>query len=257
MRLHSTSFGTPDLPPLIILHGLLGSSDNWHLYGKLLGEHFHTFVVDARNHGRSPHSEDFHYQAMSDDVVEFIHEHSLQRTSLLGHSMGGKTAAWTALEHPELLKKLIVVDIAPRSYQSHHDLVFDALVSINLKEFEYRKDIDSVLSKKIQDASVRQFLMKNLARDEAGRFEWKMNLDVIEKNYARINEELPGDKHYDGPALFMRGENSEYITMEDLPVIAKLFPKAELVTIKNAGHWVHVDNPEMFFASVKDFMLEE
>jgi len=254
LLLHAQSYGSDSLPPLIILHGLLGTSDNWHSLSQMFGNYFRTFALDARNHGRSPHSEVFQYQAMADDVVEFMIHENLPSASLLGHSMGGKTAALTALLHPELVNKLIVVDIAPRSYQSHHDQVFDALTSIDLSHYEFRKDIDVVLSSKIPEVSVRQFLMKNLARDETGRFHWKMNLEVIEKNYAQINEELPHDRQFDKPALFIRGENSEYIQMSDLTVIGELFPQAELVTIPDAGHWVHADAPEEFAAHVLDFL---
>jgi pimeloyl-ACP methyl ester carboxylesterase len=254
MRLHNTSYGLGSLPALIILHGLLGSSDNWHSFGKIFGEHFHTFTLDARNHGHSPHSDVFNYHVMSEDVVEFVRQKNLSSVSLLGHSMGGKTAALVSLFHPELINKLIVVDIAPRSYQAHHDQVFDALTSLDLSMFEYRKDIDEVLSKKIQEAPLRQFLMKNLIRDDSGRFHWKMNLEVIEKNYAQINEELPHDHQFDRPTLFIRGENSGYIQLEDMPVIYKLFPKAKLATIKNAGHWVQVDAPEKFVDTVLNFL---
>ena len=254
MQLHYNSYGSESALPLIVLHGLLGSSDNWHLFGKIFGMHFHTFALDARNHGRSPHSEVFHYQAMSEDVIEFLDHHQIPSATLLGHSMGGKTAALTALCHPERVDKLIVVDIAPRSYQTHHDLVLDALTSLNLSSFEFRKDIDHALAQTIQDISVRQFLMKNLLRDANGRFQWKMNLEVIEKNYAQINEELPSDKQYDKPTLFIRGEHSEYIGMGDLPGIHRLFPKAEVITVNNAGHWVHVDAPEEFTANVLAFL---
>ncbi len=254
MQLYYHSYGLESLPPLIILHGLFGSSDNWHSFGKIFGEHFCTFVLDARNHGRSPQSDVFNYYAMSEDVVEFVHQKNLSSVSLLGHSMGGKTAALVSLLHPELIDKLIVVDIAPRSYHAHHDHVFNALTSLDLTLFEYRKDIDEVLSKKIREVPLRQFLMKNLTRDDSGRFHWKMNLEVIEKNYAQINEELPRDHQFDKLALFIRGENSEYIQMEDLPLIYKLFPKAKLATIKNAGHWVHVDAPKEFADTVLDFL---
>ena len=254
MRLHNTSYGLGSSPALIILHGLLGSSDNWHSLGKIFGEHFRTFVLDARNHGRSPHSDVFNYHAMSEDVVEFVRQRNLFSVSLLGHSMGGKTAALVSLLHPDFIDKLIVVDIAPRSYQAHHDQVFNALTSLDLGMFEYRKDIDEVLSKKIREVPLRQFLMKNLIRDDSGRFYWKMNLEVLEKNYAQINEELPRDHQFDKPTLFIRGENSDYIQMEDMPIIYKLFPKAKLATIKNAGHWVHVDAPEEFADIVLNFL---
>jgi pimeloyl-ACP methyl ester carboxylesterase len=254
MQLYYNSYGSESLPPLIILHGLLGSSDNWHSFGKIFGEHFRTYILDARNHGRSPHSDVFNYHAMSEDVVEFVHQKNLPSVSFLGHSMGGKTAALVSLFHPELISKLIVVDIAPKSYKAHHDKVFDALNSLDVSVFTYRKDIDETLSKKIREVPLRQFLMKNLIRDDFGRFHWKMNLEVIEKNYAQINEELPRDHQFDKPTLFIRGENSDYIQMEDLSLIYKLFPKAELTTIKNAGHWVQVDAPKEFADTVLDFL---
>jgi len=254
MKLHYRSYGAEFSPVLIILHGLLGSSDNWHSFGQKFSEQFHTFTLDARNHGRSPHCDIFNYQVMAEDVIEFIEEHKLSSIFLLGHSMGGKTAALIALLHPELVDKLIVVDIAPKSYKSHHDQVFDALTSLDLNTFQYRKDIDEALTLKIPETSVRQFLMKNLARDESIGFRWKMNLEIIEKNYNRINEELPRDKQFNKPALFIRGSNSNYIQIDDLQLIGQLFPKAELVTIKDAGHWVHVDAQEEFSSNVLDFL---
>jgi pimeloyl-ACP methyl ester carboxylesterase len=254
MHLHSKVYGSESLPVLIILHGLLGSSDNWHSFGQRFGARFHTFILDARNHGRSPHSESFNYQVMAEDVVEFMKQQNISSTALLGHSMGGKTAALTALLYPELVDKLIVVDIAPRSYKTHHDQVFDALTFINLNEFKYRKDIDEALTVKIPEISVRQFLMKNLARDETGSFRWKMNLEVIEKNYAQINQELPQDRQFKKPSLFIRGGNSDYIRIDDLPLIAQLFPGSEVITINNAGHWVHVDASDEFSDIVFDFL---
>jgi pimeloyl-ACP methyl ester carboxylesterase len=254
MELHFNSYGSDSLPALIILHGLLGSSENWHSFGQRFGEHFHTFALDARNHGRSPHSDQFNYHVMAEDVVEFMMQQGVSSASLLGHSMGGKTAAVTALLHPEFVDKLIVVDIAPRSYKAHHDQVFDALTSLDVSASRYRKDIDEALALKIPEIPVRHFLMKNLARNESGGFQWKMNLEVIEKNYARINEELPCDKQFNKPTLFIRGSKSGYIQMDDLPVISRLFPKAEIVTIKNAGHWVHVDASEEFSNTVLNFL---
>jgi esterase len=254
MNLYFQSYGSDSTPALMIFHGLFGSSDNWHSYGLRFAERFHTYILDARNHGRSPRSELFNYQVMVEDVVEFMVRQNISSASLLGHSMGGKTAAFTALLHPELVDKLIVVDIAPRSYKAHHDQVFDALTSLNIHAFEYRKDIDEALTSKIPEASVRQFLMKNLARDESGGFRWKMNLEVIEKNYARINEELPRERQFTKPTLFIRGDNSDYIQMDDLPLIGTLFPKADIITIKDAGHWVHVDAPEEFSNTVIEFL---
>lgn len=254
MHLHYNAYGSESLPAVIILHGLLGSSDNWHSFGRRLSERFHIFALDARNHGRSPHSDHFNYHVMAEDVAEFMAQYRISSASLIGHSMGGKTAALVALLYPELVDKLIVVDIAPKSYKAHHDQVFDALTSLDINAFRYRKDIDEALTLKIPDASVRQFLMKNLARDGSSGFRWKMNLEVIEKNYNRINEELPRVKQFNKPTLFIRGGNSNYIQMDDLQFIGQLFPKAELVTIKDAGHWVHVDAPEEFSSNVLDFL---
>ena len=254
MRLHFKSYGSESSQVLIILHGLLGSSDNWHSFGQRFGVRFHTFILDARNHGRSPHSDSFNYQVMAEDVVEFMKQQNITSAALLGHSMGGKTAALTALLYPELVAKLIVVDIAPRSYKTHHDQVFEALTSINLNNFRYRKDIDEALTMKIPEISVRQFLMKNLARDETGSFRWKMNLDVIEKNYSQINQELPQDRQFKKPTLFIRGGKSNYIQMDDVRLIGELFPSSEIITIKDAGHWIHIDAPDEFSGIIFDFL---
>jgi len=162
LNLHFTTYGDASRPTLIILHGLLGSSDNWHSIARRLSDHFHVCTIDARNHGRSPHSEEFDYPVMVNDVVNFMYRQKRATASLLGHSMGGKTAAWMALLHPELIEKLIVVDIAVRSYQAHHDRIFDALTTLNLRILQSRKEVDQALSDRIPEPHVRQFLLKNL-----------------------------------------------------------------------------------------------
>jgi esterase len=244
------------LPALIILHGLFGSSDNWHSLGSAFGKQFHTLIPDARNHGRSPHSDEFDYQVMANDVVELMQQHHLASVSLIGHSMGGKTAMLAALQNPELIDKLIVVDIAPRSYPPEHELIFEALNSIDLSTIVRRTDIEAKLAQHISETATVQLLMKNLARDEQGKFRWKINLPVIQKNYESINGGLPPQQtRFEKPALFIRGEHSEYILMEDLKPIAELFPRAELVTIKNAAHWVHADAPEDFTHTALEFLL--
>jgi esterase len=254
MQLYYNSFGSESLPSLIVLHGLLGSSDNWLSFGKIFGTRFRTFLLDARNHGQSPHSDVFNYQVMADDIEEFIRQQNISSIFLLGHSMGGKTAALLALTRPEVVEKLIVLDIAPRSYPASYEKYLDPLTSLDLNTFIHRKDIHEELSKKISEEHILQFLMKNIKRGGDGRFQWKVNLESIRRNSGLLNEGLPQDHRYDKPALFIRGENSEYIQMEDLPVIGKLFPKAELVTIKNAGHWVHVDAPSDFIREVFNFL---
>jgi esterase len=167
--LHYNAYDQKSLPAIIVLHGLLGSSDNGHSFGKIFGERFRTLIPDVRNHGRSPHSEVFNYQTTAEDVVEFIQQQNLFSVSLLGHSMGGKTAALVALLHPEIVEKLIVVDMTPRSYQALQDTIIDTLVSLDLTAYEYRNDVDEALSKNISEISVRQFLLKNLVRESSGR----------------------------------------------------------------------------------------
>ncbi len=254
MQLFHNSYGSPSLPALVVLHGLLGSSDNWHSFGKRIGERFYTLIPDARNHGRSPHNDVFDYPAMASDVVEFMDQERIHSASLLGHSMGGKTAALVALLYPNVVEKLIVVDIAPRSYRDRNDQIFSALHSIDINAYSFRKDVDAALSPTISDFGIRQFLMKNLGRNDSGRFFWKMNFEVIEKNYDRINEELPHDRQFDKPTLFIRGERSNHIDQGDFPLIQRLFPAARIVTVKSAGHWVHADAPEEFFSQVLEFL---
>ncbi len=240
--------------PLIILHGLLGASGNWHtLSRKAFSEHFRVFTVDQRNHGRSPHRERFSYPAMAEDLWLFMREHDLESTHLMGHSMGGKTAMYAALGFPERIDQLIVVDMAPKTYPPHHDYLFEGLKALELDRYASRSAIDEALADYVDSYRVRQFLLKNLDYD-GDRYSWKMNLDVIHDQYDRINKGLDTDRTYDGPALFIRGEESDYITDADLPMIRKNFPNAELVTISDAGHWVHADAPEAFAEAVLDFL---
>lgn len=241
--------------PLIILHGLLGASGNWHtLSRKAFSEHFHVFTVDQRNHGRSPHRDRFSYPAMAEDLWLFMREHDLGTTHLMGHSMGGKTAMYAALGFPERIDKLIVVDMAPTTYPPHHEYLFEGLKSLELDRYENRRDIDEALAEYVDSYRVRQFLLKNLDYD-GDRYAWKMNLDVIHANYERVVKGLDTDRTYDGPTLFIRGEESDYIADDDVPAIRKNFPNAELVTIPDAGHWVHADAPDAFADAVLDFLL--
>ncbi|HVN48509.1 MAG TPA: alpha/beta fold hydrolase [Bacteroidota bacterium] len=244
------------MPALIILHGLFGSSDNWHSLGKIFGEQFYTLIPDARNHGRSPHQDEFNYQVMANDVVEFIHQQHCASVFLIGHSMGGKTAMLTALQNPELIDKLLIADMALRAYPPEHEKIFEALHAIDLSVMVRRIDIETKLAQFIFDEPTLQLLMKNLARDEQGKFRWKMNLPVLQKNYKHIIGELSSQGLvFDKPALFLRGEHSEYILLEDLMPIAAVFPRAELITIKNAAHWVHADAPDDFAQTAAEFLL--
>ena len=252
MQLHFQSFGNG--PPLIILHGLFGSLENWHSISRNLATDFQIFAVDQRNHGRSPHAPEMSYQLMAEDLREFAASQHLASANLLGHSMGGKTAMLFALTFPELVKKLVVVDIAPRAYPDHHREILKALSSLDLSSFKSRAEMDSHLATSIPGLAVRQFLLKNVKRDQAGRFYWQMNLAAIKANFARLSEEISTPGSFDKPTLFIGGERSNYIGGDDLPAIQKLFPRVQYFQIAAAAHWVHAEAPEPFLRKVREFL---
>ncbi len=254
MNLHSLVYGSG--LPLLILHGLLGSSDNWHTLAKRFGNYFHTFALDARNHGRSPHAPDFTYNVMAQDVEQFLHEHQLGAANIIGHSMGGKIAMKLALSHPRMIRRLIVVDIAPKRYARLHDDILEALSSVDLSRYTSRQDVDRALAERIGDQTTRQFLMKNLSRDESGQFIWKMNLPAITQQYDRISDEVDSDRPYEGPTLFVVSKKSGYVLDEDVPAIKRLFPRAEFVWL-NVGHWIHAEAPEEFLAISLEFLKRQ
>ena len=251
MRLHYRDYGSGE--PLVILHGFLGSLNNWHSLGRTLGEHFHVYTVDARNHGGSPHADAFNYAVMASDLREFLAEHGITRPTVLGHSMGGKTAMEAALSSPDLFLRLIVVDIAPKPYTGWHDEILEAMLALDIDSYASRDEIESVLAFQIPNLAVRQFLLTNLKRDESGRFRWKVNLQVLRKNYEEILRGQSGPGVYRGPSLFLSGERSNHLTAVDHPAILRLFPGAVFREIPGAGHWVHADAPEEFLRAVLEF----
>jgi pimeloyl-ACP methyl ester carboxylesterase len=252
VHLHSRSYGKGH--PLIILHGLLGSLDNWATLARRLAGHFHVFTFDARNHGRSFHSNVMNYEAMVEDVNMFMHRHALPTAHLLGHSMGGKTAMQCAVTYPARVDKLVVVDIAPRTYGRRHDHIFEALCSIDLTRCSHRRDVEQALMAKLHEPATVQFLLKGLARDEGGAFTWKMNVPVLKRNYGDIAGGLPASARFDKPSLFVRGGRSTYILDDDRTLIKHIFPRSTILTVKNAGHWVHADAPEDLTRIVQRFL---
>jgi esterase len=252
MHLHHERYGEGH--PLIILHGLFGSLDNWRTLSKTFSQFFTVFSVDQRNHGRSPHSDTFNYQVMAEDVKEFLQQQGLPSAHLLGHSMGGKTAMQCAVTHLGIVDRLIVVDIAPKSYPPGHEDIFDALYALDLQALRTRQEADAALAEKVQDSSLRQFLLKNLERDASGAFRWRLNLDAIYNNYAEMLKEPQTKSKFDKPTLFIKGGASGYIQEEDKDTIRALFPLAQLVTIPGAGHWVHAEAPQKFAKIVLDFL---
>ena len=240
--------------PLIILHGLLGASGNWHTLSRnVFADHFNVFALDLRNHGRSPHYDIFDFPSMVADVVAFLDEQGLAEAHVLGHSMGGKVAMWLALEHPNRVKKLISADIAPRTYPPHHMHILNGLKAVKPHLFGSRAEIDEALAAHIDAFPVRQFLLKNLELKN-GVYRWKMNLDVISSQYPRINEGIETASRYGKPALFIKGGKSNYITDQDKPMIQALFPDVQYAELPDAGHWLHAEAPEAFASAVLNFL---
>lgn len=240
-------------PALIILHGLFGSLENWSSQARELSSQFRVFALDLRNHGRSPHRAEMGYTQMAADVLGTMDELKLDRAHIIGHSMGGKTAMQFALDHPERIKKLLVVDIAPREYPPHHNEIFDALENIDLQTIASRKAADSQLTEAVPEEAVRSFLLKNLQRIEHG-FSWKMNLRVLRSDYGSIAAAVQSDAPFTGEVLFIKGSESDYITATDKPDIALLFPNARGKTIQGAGHWPHVEKADIFTKIARDFL---
>lgn len=242
--------------PLIILHGLFGSSDNWVSIAKVLSENYCVYLLDLRNHGQSFHDDTFTYEAMSLDVERFMRHHKLKDPVLLGHSMGGKVVMNIATNHREKVKGLIVVDIAPKYYPVHHQTILAGLNAIDLNLVSSRKEADKALSRYVSEPGIRQFLLKNLARSSEKAFYWKNNLPVINVHIGNVGEMIIEGSHYDGPTLFIDGPKSGYISSEDHESILEIFPKAEITEIPGAGHWVHVEQPAKFIEVVNKFLSE-
>ncbi len=253
MKLFYRKYGSGQ--PLIILHGLFGQSDNWNTLSKQFSENgFEVFIVDLRNHGLSPHSNDWNYKVMSEDVLELMSENNLQNVVLLGHSMGGKVAMQFAIDNASILDKLIVVDISPKYYPLHHQSVLEALQAIDFNFIKTRREAEEVLNKYISDFGTKQFLLKNIYWKEDGQLAWRFNLSVIVKNIENVGEATPTEKSCDTPTLFIRGEKSNYILDTDINLIQDTFPRSMLETIPNAGHWVHAEKPKEFFDCVINFI---
>ena len=256
MELYYRTLGddSSNQPPVIILHGIFGTSDNWQTFGKRLSENYQVYLVDLRNHGNSPHGETFDYPSMADDLHEFIEQHALVEPVILGHSMGGKVAMFYATQHPEELSKLIVVDIAPRAYPVHHQAVLEALGAVVIDEITGRDEAEAQMKPHVAERGVRQFLMKNLKRTDQDSFEWKVNLPVIRDNIENVGVAVNDSTSVEKPVLFIRGNQSDYIQDDDEPLIKKIFPQAQVETIKGAGHWVHAEQPDVLYEVVKDFL---
>ena len=250
--LHSNIVGTGQ--PFLILHGYFGMGDNWKSLANQFAEKYEVHMIDQRNHGRSFHSDAFDYELMAEDLYNYIQHHNLNRILLLGHSMGGKTAMLFAVEYPELVDKLLVADISPRYYQPHHNEILKALNSVDFSIHNSRNLVDAQLAKYIPELGTRQFLLKNVYWKEKGRLDFRFNLSSLTKNNSEVGKALPSFTTFDGEVLFLAGGNSSYITSEEVPLIKAHFPNSQIVTIPNAGHWLHAENPSGFYKEVMQFL---
>ncbi len=253
MRLHFQSHGHG--PPIIVLHGLFGSSDNWLPFARKLSNEFQLIAVDQRNHGRSPHSDHVDYHLMAADLAELMDAQNLPRGHILGNSMGGKTAMQFALSHPSRVEKLIIADMAPHAYPPLHAKIYDALLALDLRNYQNRSQVSDALAPEIPNEALRLFLLKMVGRNPDGSLFWQTNIRALHANSELLRAALPDAAPFTGPALFIRGEKSDYLLDADLPGIRRLFPMSNIRTIANAAHWLHVEAPEPFQKTVREFLL--
>ncbi len=254
MELHTRVAG--EGPPLVLLHGLFGSNENLGGVARALSDRFTIYGMDLRNHGRSPHAASMDYASMAADIQDTLDAHGLDQATILGHSLGGKTAMELALSVPGRVTRLIVVDIAPVTSDRRHDEELEALHNLDLTAIRSRGDADKALADEIPNPAIRQFLLKNLTRSDNG-FTWRIPLDTIYAEYAEIAAAPSSAGPYNGPTLFIRGGNSDYLPQSAEPAIHERFPTARIETIPDAAHWVHVDAPEAFLEVLNDFLNHE
>nr|WP_067298837.1 alpha/beta fold hydrolase [Marinobacterium profundum] len=251
MQLHHQIQGQGE--PLLILHGLFGSLDNWGSQAKALASEYQVISIDLRNHGRSPHDPEMTYAAMAQDLIELMDSLGIDSARVLGHSMGGKAAMQLALSAPERVGKLIVVDIAPVQYPDHHGDVFSGLQAIDLSTVKSRSDAEKQLAPRIEDAMVRAFLLRNLYRTEAGQFDWRFNLQALHHGYPNISAP-PTGAPFAGPTLFIKGGNSDYIQAAHRDAILGLFPAAGYKVVEGTGHWPHAEKPALMTRLIQSFL---
>jgi len=253
MILYSNILGQGE--PFVILHGFLGMSDNWKSLGiKYAEEGYEVHLIDQRNHGRSFHHSDFNYEVMVEDLKHYCDSNRLKNIILMGHSMGGKTAMLFAAKYPEMVNKLLVADIAPRFYPVHHDSILQGLSSLDFSVIKSRGEADQQLKRFVPDFGTRQFLLKNLYWKDNGQLALRMNLEALKENVSEVGEALPTHLIFEKDTIFLSGDRSEYIALSDEDIIKRHFPKAKIVTIKNAGHWLHAENPNDFFYETLNFI---
>lgn len=248
MQLHYQTLGQGQ--PLVLLHGLFGSADNWGSIAKYFSQHYQVISVDLRNHGRSPHSDSQTLTGMAEDLRQLCDDLGLVHIHLLGHSLGGRVAMKFATQYPERVNKLIVVDMGIRAYADAHTHLIDAMLALDLSQIQSRNEADKALSTSISNLMVRQFLLTNLVKVN-DRLQWRINLPALKANYAHFQAALA--VHYEKPCLFIRGEESDYVRDQDILEIQLHFPQAEFASLPT-GHWVHAEQPQLFMQTVEEYL---
>ena len=244
-------FGQGD--PIIILHGLFGMLDNWQTIAKKLAEEYMVILVDQRDHGKSKHTEEFNYQVLAEDLRLFMEENWMHEAHIIGHSMGGKTAMQFSVQNPDMIDKMIIVDIGPKAYKAGHDIIFKALREVEIDKVKSRSEVEESIAKYIDDAGVRLFLMKNLQRKKEGGFRWKMNLELLYNEYPNIIDAIQHDGQVDVESLFIYGSKSKYIVPSEIDSIKAIFPNSIFEEV-DAGHWIHAEKPEELLRLVQGFL---
>jgi len=255
MELFYRDFGGEGKPPAILLHGLLGSSRNWTTLAKLLTPHLHVYGLDQRNHGQSPHANEMDYPTMAKDVIEWMDRLQLEPCHIIGHSMGGKVAMWLACHSPDRIRSLTIADIAPKSYNPHFRIAFEGMKSINPQQFKKISEVEQALAGVIPDQSLRQFLVTNLIRNETGTFDWQINLSGLEEALPLLSDNpINREMIFNGSALLLHGEKSNFVSTSDFPQVKHHFPQCRIVEVPNAGHNVHVENRHFFVQQVLEIL---
>jgi len=250
MKLNYQIIGTGQ--PLVIVHGLFGSSDNWRSLAKQLSEKVQLITIDLRNHGRSPHSSELSYALMADDLAELLDDLNLTHVDMLGHSIGGKVVMAFSQRYPDRLRKIMVVDIAPKQYEEEHTELFKALLAVDLIHYSKRSEVDDELEKTVVDKTVRQFLLMNLVNND-GKLSWRINLQGLFEHYHDLLQAVCVGETITVPCCFIRGGRSSYIVDDDKKLIKSIYPNSEIITIEQAGHWVHVEAPHIFLVKITEF----
>ncbi len=250
MQLHYQQLGHGQ--PLILLHGLFGSADNWRMIAKHFSQTYQVISVDLRNHGRSPHSDAQDYSNMADDLIELCDALHLDNIHLLGHSLGGKVAMQFAAQYPTRVNRLIIIDIAMRAYADQHTGLIDAMMAVDLSSMQSRAEVDQALMHRIPNAMVRQFLLMNIVKADDG-LQWRINLPALKNNYPALQQAVCENSQYNQPSLFIYGEHSDYVKNTDIEQIKRHFRQATFISLAT-DHWVHAEQPQAFIETVTQFL---